>query len=259
MPLSPADLRPKKSKPPKKPKREPIEAVRARKRAEYEAREAAKHQSRLFKQQLAREKSAPPPVPEPSTKPPDNPFMITPDEKARQMVEAGSLSIGTKQYDIEKTIAFICDTLETGRPLNLILQDNAGMPKRKTLDEWCDDDPELSSRLKASMEIGFDYLAAECLEIADLKPMDTTDVQHQRLRVDTRLKLLSKWFPKKYGESMQIQGDITHRVSPLEQLRQMRPDSLLPSPLPRAGLPPAVIDVVEAGVDTPGVSEEDCF
>lgn len=39
----------------------------------------------------------------------------------------------------------------------------------------------------------------ECQEIADENCLDQVDIGRNRLRVETRLKLLAIWNPKKYG------------------------------------------------------------
>ena len=71
-------------------------------------------------------------------------------------------------------------------------------------------------------EAGFDAIAEECLEIADETAFDTVIndngyrantewISRSKLRVETRLKLLAKWDPKRYGEKVDVnhggQGD----------------------------------------------------
>jgi hypothetical protein len=68
-------------------------------------------------------------------------------------------------------------------------------------------------------EEGFDAIAREALEIADdgrrdYVPLengglavDHDHIARSRLRVDTRLKLLAKWDPKRYGERIQHAND----------------------------------------------------
>lgn len=68
-------------------------------------------------------------------------------------------------------------------------------------------------------DTGYDALADECLDIADeskndkIKLKDGTEVlnneaiQRSRLRIDTRLRLLGKWKPKKYGDRTIHAGD----------------------------------------------------
>lgn len=69
-------------------------------------------------------------------------------------------------------------------------------------------------------DAGFDAIAVECLDIADNTANDTIKddedgtprpnsewITRSRLRVDTRLKLLAKWDPKRYGDRQLIGSD----------------------------------------------------
>jgi hypothetical protein len=73
----------------------------------------------------------------------------------------------------------------------------------------------VSQAIARARESGFDYLAAECLEIAEDGSndymaskhgpvLDTEHVQRSKLRIETRLKLLAKWDPKRYGDKVQL-------------------------------------------------------
>ena len=82
---------------------------------------------------------------------------------------------------------------------------------------WRLEDREFARRFALAREAGFEAIAEETLEIADDDAGDVThkekadgtmsvaknpdNVARARLRVETRLKLLSKWAPGKYGES----------------------------------------------------------
>lgn len=108
----------------------------------------------------------------------------------------------------------ICDRIATGEPLRVICRDE-GMPAWQTVYGWISSNPEFSERIARARELGFDAIAEQCLEIADEGTFDSVEtddgklvvnhevVQRSKLRVETRLKLLSKWSPKKYGERIQ--------------------------------------------------------
>lgn len=79
-----------------------------------------------------------------------------------------------------------------------------------------DDSPKFAAMMEKAREAGFDVIANDCLAIADDATGDTIDgkfgprldtewLGRSRLRVDTRLKLLAKWHPKRYGEKLQIE------------------------------------------------------
>lgn len=88
---------------------------------------------------------------------------------------------------------------------------------------WRDDDAELEGRIARARLIGFDALAEEALEIADdgtndwierkrddgstYEAINGEHIQRSKLRVETRLKLLAKWDPKRYGERALIGSD----------------------------------------------------
>lgn len=86
---------------------------------------------------------------------------------------------------------------------------------------WQEDDVELRGRIARARIDGFDAIAEECLEIADdatndwmkrrkgeeeVDAFDAEHVQRSKLRIETRLKLLAKWDPKRYGEKLALGG-----------------------------------------------------
>lgn len=77
------------------------------------------------------------------------------------------------------------------------------MPAVVTVWEWARKDVSFSESIAQARVEGFDALAAQCLTIAD----DTTeDPGSRRVRVETRLKLLAKWDPKRYGDKLELSG-----------------------------------------------------
>lgn len=91
-----------------------------------------------------------------------------------------------------------------------------GVPRWRTIYDWLDSDPEFSARFARARDMGADAIAEEALAIADT-PMegqittvdsDGTTIKtedmlgHRKLQVETRLKLLAKWHPKKYGDKL---------------------------------------------------------
>lgn len=105
----------------------------------------------------------------------------------------------------------IVDGLSQGTPLTVICREE-GMPHDSTVRNWMEADPEVSLAIARAREAGFDQIALDALAIADNSERDTilTDkggevpnsewISRSRLRVETRLKLLAKWDPKRYGE-----------------------------------------------------------
>jgi len=110
----------------------------------------------------------------------------------------------------------ICDKLAVGIPLTQICK-GKGMPCDRTVRAWvCADEDAIkngeagtgvSSAIAHAREEGFDFLAAECLQICDTVDADSGEIQRARLRIETRLKLLSKWNPRKYGDKLAVESD----------------------------------------------------
>lgn len=107
----------------------------------------------------------------------------------------------------------ICSRLSKGETLVDICKDE-WMPATRTVYLWKDVHPEFDTQFVRAREIGFDLIANDCVSIADNTTPDA-DVQRDRLRVETRLKLLAKWDPRRYGDKQQVEhsGSMT-----LEQL-----------------------------------------
>lgn len=75
---------------------------------------------------------------------------------------------------------------------------------------------DVSLAIAQARENGEDMIAADCLNIADDNSKDTrfTEagvevvnpdvVQRAKLRIETRLKLLAKWNPKKWGDKVDV-------------------------------------------------------
>ena len=91
-----------------------------------------------------------------------------------------------------------------------------GKPSYRAIYRWLDKDEEFSSRVAQARDLGEDVIAQECLAIADDESKDVygelelpnnVAVNRAKLRIETRLKLLAKWNPKKYGDKIMHQGD----------------------------------------------------
>jgi hypothetical protein len=122
----------------------------------------------------------------------------------------------------EPLIAEICTRIALGEPLRQICREE-GMPHWTTFYDWLRSDNELFLRFAQARELGFDAIAEETLEIADDASNDWMEkndkdgnfigyvlngehVQRSKLRIETRLKLLAKWSPNKYGDKVEISG-----------------------------------------------------
>ena len=68
---------------------------------------------------------------------------------------------------------------------------------------WKQDNKEFKELSKRAREAGIDAIGDDCLEICDRTDLDPQD---KRIRIDTRLRLLGKWNPKKWGDKTQLTG-----------------------------------------------------
>lgn len=115
----------------------------------------------------------------------------------------------------------ICRRLGMGIPLAEICRDET-MPGYRTVADWREKNEVFAAAIARAREDGFEQIAVECLRIADTPLMGeevTTKANgdeeikkgdmlgHRKLQIETRLKLLAKWDPKRYGEKMALVGD----------------------------------------------------
>lgn len=125
--------------------------------------------------------------------------------------------MASRKYDRATLVPAICARLSTGEPLTVICRD-MGL-SRITVNGWRAEDPEIAAQFDAARDLGYDAIAADCLSIADDGRRDyvTTEdgrevpdhdhISRSKLRIDTRLKLLAKWDPRRYGERHIVAGD----------------------------------------------------
>ena len=134
----------------------------------------------------------------------------------------------------EAVLTEICERLSKGEPLAAICRDER-MPDDDTVRNWMEHPvrgAEVSRAIGRAREAGEEWILAECKEIADDSRNDYIEalaedgderadaarfngehVQRSKLRIETRLKLLAKWNPKKWGERQTIEHDITGNLA----------------------------------------------
>lgn len=128
-----------------------------------------------------------------------------------------------------EVIQRILDGLSNGTPLTIICQPD-DMPCTSSVYDWMAGDEALSGQIARAREAGWDKIALDALAIADeVTEKDTIETEYgdkpnkewimrSKLRVETRLKLLAKWDPKRYGEMIKHAGPdggaMQIRVSP---------------------------------------------
>jgi hypothetical protein len=107
----------------------------------------------------------------------------------------GKPTVRTKKLDDA-----VLSGLREGVPLAELCR-RPDMPNNEAWQMWCKEDRVLANAEAAAREEGFDVLAAQILAIVDTLNEEPAS---RRLRAEYRLKLLSKWDPKRYGERVDL-------------------------------------------------------
>lgn len=135
-------------------------------------------------------------------------------------MKRGRTTIRTPAID-----AKIIDGLSEGIPLAVLCRED-GMPAPRTVRDWIANDKEFAAAIAGAREDGFDQIAADALAIADETHKDTVKgkdgseqantewITRSRLRVETRLKLLAKWDPKRYGDLLKVGNPDGSAITP---------------------------------------------
>lgn len=143
--------------------------------------------------------------------------------------EAPKKKRGRKSTYTQKIADEICLRLSQGIPLAEICRDET-MPGYRTVSDWKAALPGFAASIARAREDGFDVIAADCLRIADTLEVGVEKIEkadggteirrgdmlgHRKLQIETRLKLLAKWDPKRYGEKVQFGSDPQNPITML--------------------------------------------
>jgi hypothetical protein len=124
--------------------------------------------------------------------------------------------------------------LSMGEPLAAICRDER-MPAVRTFYTWKDRSPELSARFAHARDDGFYQIALDTLKIADtpveavIERSTATGLEvtrqdalgHRKLQIETRLKLLARWDPRRYGDKLAVGG--ADDLPPIQQNTTLDP------------------------------------
>lgn len=136
------------------------------------------------------------------------------DEKKTCSQDQGKKYAGRPTKATEERKKAILDGLSKGIPLTVTCREIGICDD--TARDWMKIDEEFSRDIARARQLGFDAIAYEALQIADTPVIGTEEATkewgvevkrgdmlgHRKLQVETRLKLLAKWDPKRYGDLM---------------------------------------------------------
>ena len=141
---------------------------------------------------------------------------------ARKNVEKSGKAGGQPNPDMPAIKDDVIEWIANGQTLRDFCRQD-GMPKRRTIDDWRAANAEFAARFARARDDGYDVIAEDCLRIADTplagdivtveeggESGDTTKtvtedmLGHRKLQVETRLKLLAKWDPRRYGDNLRL-------------------------------------------------------
>jgi hypothetical protein len=136
--------------------------------------------------------------------------------------------------EIEKLFDSICEDIENGLSLRAVLR-KPETPSSQTFFKWIDKDEEKAKQYARATKLRADAVFDEILDIADNVGNDiiTTPsgeevvnnavIARDRLRVDARKWAVAKMNPKKYGDKLELDGQVS--ISPfLEVMKQAGSD-----------------------------------
>lgn len=141
-----------------------------------------------------------------------------------------------------------CRRIGEGRSERSVCKD-PDMPAHATIYKWEHENPEFATQYARARDERATHLAEEALTIGDgLGEAPTSEqIQAAKLRVDTRKWFASKLAPKKYGERVQtdsnvsVTGDLTMRLSAMsdDELARILADAAGSGPGSGVGVAPA--------------------
>lgn len=143
--------------------------------------------------------------------------------------------MGRPTVRTEAIVDEIIDRVTAGEPLAQVLRSSDAMPSPSAFYVWLNEDAELDGRFARARENGHDRIAADALHIANTPVQGVTEeyerrmvdnpddpdgpaveefvlvkrkvgdmLDHRKLQIDTRLKLLAKW-DRRYADRQQIE------------------------------------------------------
>jgi hypothetical protein len=125
---------------------------------------------------------------------------------------------GTSPYPNKEQIkAELVQWISNGKTLREFCRQD-GMPNFSVMYDWEAEDKDFAQRIAHARLKGHDVIAEECAALSDTEPLavydeagnkryDPGSIAWRKMQIETRLKLLAKWNPRKYGDKTILAGD----------------------------------------------------
>lgn len=132
-------------------------------------------------------------------------------------VDDGTLLIAGTQCTLQ-VWEHVCEVVATGKTVSQAIRDDPNFPNRMNISRWTRADKTVEAMYREARNDGFDAIADECMAIcegqgyweqdpeSDERVFIKPDAIRDKLRIWTRLELLKRWDPKRYGELLKL-GD----------------------------------------------------
>lgn len=120
-----------------------------------------------------------------------------------------------KTYDRAAILSALCDWVAEGKTVRDFCRQE-GMPSAMSVYNWMEEDEAAALRFARARQSGFDRIADHAMTIADGKEdAKGQEPDERKLRVWTRLQLLARWDPKRYGERQALEhsGGVSVQVT----------------------------------------------
>lgn len=124
-----------------------------------------------------------------------------------------------KSIDRSDVLPHIYAEVASGRSLDKVLNEDAGMPSPSTFWRWHMDDADIRDNLARARENGVERLMGETVDIANTPMLGTIVTEkadgsietrkedmlgHRKLMIETRLKYAQMIAPRKYGPKLDL-------------------------------------------------------
>ena len=125
---------------------------------------------------------------------------------------------GTSPYSNKEQIKDeLVQWISNGKTLREFCRQD-GMPNFSVMYDWEAEDKDFAQRIAHARDKGHDVIAEECAALSDTEPLavfdeagnkryDPGSIAWRKMQIETRLKLLAKWNPRKYGDKTILAGD----------------------------------------------------